>query len=64
MSFVPEIPFHRTQFADGSWASFCIHCLRTVACGIRDPNLIAQAEANHTCDPATVARLRQKNIRP
>jgi len=64
MSLSPGMQFHRTQLADGAWASFCIRCLRLVASDIRDPNLIVEAEAAHTCDPATVARLREKHIRP
>lgn len=62
MSFTSEMHFYRTQFPDGTWASFCIRCLRTVACDVRDPNALAQAEAVHVCDPATLARLRQKHI--
>lgn len=63
MPFSPEKQFHRTQYPDGTWASFCINCLRTVACDVRDQNRLAEAEAAHRCAPATLARLREKQGR-
>jgi hypothetical protein len=63
MPFSHEKQFHRTQDRDGSWASFCIRCLRTVACDVRNQNELAEAEAAHRCEPATLARLREKQGR-
>jgi hypothetical protein len=62
MPYTLENRFYRKEYADGSWASFCMQCLRTVTCDVKDPSLLAEAEAAHCCDPMTLARLQQKQI--
>lgn len=64
MPFSRDGMFYQRQHPDGSWASICLRCLRTVSSDLGDASLLAQAEAEHTCDPATVVRIQRKRTEP
>jgi hypothetical protein len=64
MPFSRDGMFYHRQHPDGTWVSICLRCLRTAACDLNDWNLLAQAEAGHTCDPATVVRIQKKRTEP
>lgn len=62
MPYTPETRFYRKEYEDGTWASFCMQCLRTVTCDVKDASQLVRAEDEHCCDLVTLARLQQRHV--
>ena len=56
--------FRRTQDEDGTHASRCIHCFRTIALNAESPQELHRLERRHICPEKALAQLRAQGIFP
>lgn len=54
--------FRRTQYEDGTHASRCIHCFRTIALNAESTEELDQLERRHICPEKALAQLRSLGI--
>ncbi|HEV2214618.1 MAG TPA: hypothetical protein VGR64_04965 [Terracidiphilus sp.] len=61
----PEDPqFRRTRYEDGTHASRCMHCFRTIALNAESPDALDRLERRHICPEKALAQLRAQGIVP